>query len=99
MAGEIGQHIEFGALSCIDREVGPWRGRRRCGKIYGAFRITGGGPGDWFGKFKGLEFFAEIQFCKNGQGRRKVARVIPVRLTGRDAVRGQPIPGEAVTMI
>lgn len=94
----IGRYNAFCEAANLDKRTTPWRMTRRAGKIYGQFVISGSG-GDWYDKFIGLDFMAEIVFKKNSEGKRAIAQVIPVSFEGRRAIRGRPIPGTVVSMI
>lgn len=95
----LDRYNEFCKEALLDMEVQPWRQRRRNGKIYGRFLISGEARGQWFSPFVGLEFTAEIVFDKNEQGKRRIKEVVPVRMTGRDVIRGREIPGNCISMI
>ncbi len=93
----INLYDEFCQLVGLDSDL--MKERRRFGKIYGNFIIAYPETCEWLKNLEGIEFMAEIVWCKNAEGKRKVKEVIPVRVTSSFVVRGRAITGEAVILL
>lgn len=89
---------QFCEAAGLNNDEAPYSGSRVNGKVYANCIVDGAKGHEWFADFQGVEFFGELRFAKKPDGRTVLIEVVPVRMTGRTAIRGRGISAQSILL-